>query len=128
MVATKMANVIAFALFCVGGNPITGPDFFFPIHDDLFRAPLLKIPFILILIFFSGTRGWIIKVDGGVPPHVARGDFAELRCEYHLAPRHALYALKWYKDGKEFYRFIPMDDVRTQTFPMPGINVDVSRI
>lgn len=38
----------------------------------------------------------------------------------------ALYAVKWYKDGHEFYRYVPRDSPPVQIFPREGINVDVS--
>ena len=37
-----------------------------------------------------------------------------------------LYSIKWYRNGHEFYRFIPSDEPRTTVFNGDGINVDVS--
>ena len=38
-----------------------------------------------------------------------------------------LYSVKWYKDGNEFYRYIPGDrDQRVTVFRLPGVKVDVS--
>ncbi|XP_055902067.1 uncharacterized protein LOC129938486 [Eupeodes corollae] len=35
----------------------------------------------------------------------------------------ALYAVKWYKDNEEFYRFVPKSDPQKQSFPVDGIRV-----
>jgi hypothetical protein len=37
-----------------------------------------------------------------------------------------LYSIKWYRNGQEFYRFIPSDEPKTTVFNGDGINVDVS--
>uniref|UniRef100_A0A182KAB1 Ig-like domain-containing protein n=1 Tax=Anopheles christyi TaxID=43041 RepID=A0A182KAB1_9DIPT len=37
----------------------------------------------------------------------------------------ALYSVKWYKDGREFYRYVPRDDPPQRTFPVEGITVNV---
>jgi hypothetical protein len=36
-----------------------------------------------------------------------------------------LYSVKWYKDGNEFYRYVPRDMPPAQVFPLPGVTVDV---
>lgn len=38
-----------------------------------------------------------------------------------------LYSVKWYKDGHEFYRYLPSNFPPALVFRMPGISVDVSR-
>ena len=61
-----------------------------------------------------------------VPHHRARGQNATLLCEYQTRPN-SLYSLKWYKDEKEFYRFLPWNQATdTQVFDLPGVKVDVS--
>ena len=37
-----------------------------------------------------------------------------------------LYSIKWYRNGNEFYRYIPSDTPDTTVFNGNGINVDVS--
>ena len=37
-----------------------------------------------------------------------------------------LYSVKWYRNGKEFYRHIPSDNPTTAVFRQPGLYVDVS--
>lgn len=41
-------------------------------------------------------------------------------------PLEALYAVKWYKDDKEFFHFIANDWPQKFTFPLDGVHVDVS--
>ena len=60
-----------------------------------------------------------------VPKHTIRGHAVKLECHYDMEGE-ALYSVKWYKDGREFYRFVPRDDPPGSVFPQPGIAVDVS--
>jgi len=57
--------------------------------------------------------------------YVIKGSVAQLECLYDLDGE-ALYSVKWYKDGNEFYRYVPRDMPPAQTFLLPGVNVDVS--
>ncbi|XP_066978353.1 uncharacterized protein [Macrobrachium rosenbergii] len=53
--------------------------------------------------YSSGVR---IK-DLDVPSVALEGDEVHLRCDYEDEGGSSLYTLKWYKDGKEFYRHQP---------------------
>ncbi|XP_046383019.1 uncharacterized protein LOC124153728 isoform X1 [Ischnura elegans] len=59
------------------------------------------------------------------PGAVAVGETAALECQYDLEGAE-LYAVKWYKGKKEFYRYLPKEKPPTKVFPLPGINVDLS--
>ena len=48
-----------------------------------------------------------------------------LECLYDMEGD-ALYSVKWYRNGKEFYRHIPSDSPPTAVFSQPGLLVDVS--
>ena len=48
-----------------------------------------------------------------------------LTCQFDLA-QDRLYSVKWYKAGREFYRFVPAENPRKQDFPFTGVTVDVS--
>lgn len=39
----------------------------------------------------------------------------------------ALYSVKWYKDGYEFYRYVPRDHPPAQVFDQNGVYVNVRR-
>lgn len=38
----------------------------------------------------------------------------------------SLYSVRWYFESEEFYRFVPKEAPPARTFPVSGINVDVS--
>ena len=63
-----------------------------------------------------------------VPSYKFIGDEAILSCYYDLEGEE-LYSVKWYKDGNEFYRFIPGErDQQVTVFALPGVKVDVRMI
>ncbi|XP_023031231.1 uncharacterized protein LOC6641605 [Drosophila willistoni] len=63
-------------------------------------------------------------VEVRIPNYVIKGSAAQLECMYELDGE-ALYSVKWYKDGNEFYRYVPRDMPPAQTFLLPGVNVDL---
>ncbi|GBP07561.1 hypothetical protein EVAR_74146_1 [Eumeta japonica] len=60
-----------------------------------------------------------------VPSHVPLGTRAQLSCRWQLGPADVLYSVKWYKDGKEFFRHVPGDLEPRRKFPLPGVDVEV---
>ena len=80
---------------------------------------------------FSGV-GAVQITDLNVPREVLAGDEVRLRCNYNSEDGSALYSLKWYKDNKEFYRYVPSNPdsktnkCATRTHTMFGLNIDVS--
>lgn len=40
----------------------------------------------------------------------------------------SLYSVRWYFESEEFYRFVPKEAPPARTFPVSGINVDVSEM
>ena len=65
----------------------------------------------------------LFKVD--VPAEAVVGTSATLRCRYDLEGD-TLYSVKWYKNGKEFFRFVLKDSPPSQIFPLEGIRVNVN--
>nr|CAD7402020.1 unnamed protein product [Timema cristinae] len=63
-------------------------------------------------------------VEVRIPVHAVRGQDPRLECHFDLQGE-ALYSVKWYKDGNEFYRFVPRDMPPAQLFPLPGVAVDI---
>ncbi len=60
-----------------------------------------------------------------VPSEVVVGQSATLQCRYDLEGE-MLYSVKWYKNGREFFRIVPNDTPPSQIFPVEGIRVNVS--
>ncbi|XP_069947833.1 uncharacterized protein [Cherax quadricarinatus] len=60
-----------------------------------------------------------------VPVYKFRGEDAELKCRYDRGTD-PLYSVKWYKDDREFYRYLFKMQSPKTTFSTPGVNVDVS--
>jgi hypothetical protein len=77
-------------------------------------------------MFLGGSVTWSIHLEHvEIPGVVAVGESPTLVCDVDLEPGE-LYSVKWYKDNDEFYRFMPKREPNTQTYPVEGINVDVS--
>lgn len=70
------------------------------------------------------THGLRLK-EVRIPNHTVRDACAHLECQYDLDGE-SLYSVKWYKDGNEFYRYVPRDMPPAQVFALPGVTVDVS--
>lgn len=76
-----------------------------------------------VLLFYLG---WIGVTNGLrmlqliVPKHVVLGDTIRLECNFNL-DKEKLYSVKWYKDGNEFYRFVPEEKPPAMSFNLPGV-------
>lgn len=75
----------------------------------------------VILVAVSGRT----EVRVLVPPVVRRGSTVTLLCLHNLTADD-LYSVKWYRGTYEFYRFVPKERPAASTFPLPGLEVDVS--
>lgn len=80
---------------------------------------------IRLFCLFSDAYG-LTLIEVRIPNHMVRDQSARLECHFDLDGE-VLYSVKWYKDGNEFYRFIPRDMPPVQVFPLPGVTVDVSK-
>ncbi|KAF0765087.1 Uncharacterized protein FWK35_00020284 [Aphis craccivora] len=59
-----------------------------------------------------------------IEKHTLVGNSTRLECKYDLQGE-KLYTVKWYKDGNEFYRFLPGESPEIQVFDVTGVHVDV---
>ncbi|XP_042879159.1 cell adhesion molecule 2-like isoform X1 [Penaeus japonicus] len=83
------------------------------------------LPLVALCCLVNG--GWAMKwVRFSVPTWASRGDDVRLTCDYDLEGER-LYSVKWYKAGREFYRYVPGDWPSQQAFSLHGVQVDVSR-
>lgn len=69
----------------------------------------------------SGLREVRVKI----PTAVKKGGSAVLNCWYDTEGD-PLYAVKWYKVGREFYRYAPNETPVVKTFPIGNLTVKVS--
>ena len=60
-----------------------------------------------------------------LPSHGLLGEDLSFECSFDMEGD-KLYSVKWYRNGKEFYRHIPTDNPPTGVFPQPGLWIDVS--
>ncbi|XP_052851323.1 uncharacterized protein LOC128261586 isoform X2 [Drosophila gunungcola] len=84
---------------------------------------------LLAALFFIGTLkdfsvAGLKLTEVRIPKYVIKDSPAQLECLYDLDGE-ALYSVKWYKDGNEFYRYVPRDMPPAQTFLLPGVIVDL---
>jgi len=87
-------------------------------------GPLMRLLGLLTLILPVCES--IILRNVGVPSYAIQGKEAVLSCDYDLEGQQ-LYAVKWYKNGLEFYRFLPSSAKATTIYARPGVNVDPKR-
>ena len=81
----------------------------------------------LLFTLFTGKVATGIRLHNvDIPPHAIRGQNARLTCKYDMEGD-KLYSIKWYRNGHEFYRYIPSDNPSTTIFNGNGINVDKSQ-
>ncbi|XP_066946263.1 uncharacterized protein [Macrobrachium rosenbergii] len=83
---------------------------------------LLILSLFLHCLTVSGEDG-ITVTSIEIPPYVERGDDVTLNCCYNLS-NYKLYSIKWYRNDKEFFRYITEDDPPKKIFSIPGIDVN----
>ena len=80
----------------------------------------------IIIVFITGVVG-LKHVRVHVPMAVKEGETALLLCFFDLEGD-ALYSVKWYKGGREIFRYIPRETPSIKIFPIPGLeelNIEV---
>lgn len=81
--------------------------------------------FFLFLFYFTDFILSLRLTEVRIPNHTVRNSTARLECHYDMDGED-LYSVKWYKDGHEFYRYVPRNMPPALVFPLPGVRVDVS--
>ncbi|XP_030383277.1 uncharacterized protein LOC115630762 [Scaptodrosophila lebanonensis] len=89
----------------------------------MFHCLTLLGPLFVVGVLKDFTAG-LRLVEVRIPNYVIKGSATQLECLYNLDGE-ALYSVKWYKDGNEFYRYVPRDMPPAQTFLLPGVAVDL---
>lgn len=63
-------------------------------------------------------------IEVRVPNYTVKDNVVKLECHYNMDDE-KLYSVKWYKDGHEFYRYLPRDHPPATLFSQNGVTVDV---
>ena len=80
---------------------------------------------ILTLVFLGAGSSQLLHISS--PPHLQLGGRARLECfTTPDADNMTLYSTTWFKDGQEFYRFMPSVLPHAEVFSVPGISIDVN--
>ncbi|KAK4874770.1 hypothetical protein RN001_014130 [Aquatica leii] len=80
-----------------------------------------KLILVVYLLLHEGVFA-LRDVKLTIPAAVERGKQAKLRCNYDMEGD-PLYAVKWYKSDREFFRYTPLDIPPFKQFSTPYINV-----
>ncbi|XP_050424238.1 uncharacterized protein LOC126835600 [Adelges cooleyi] len=83
--------------------------------------------FALLTLFNRGILVISVKLlDVRINNHTLLGSSTTLTCIYDLEGE-TLYAVKWYKDGDEFFRYLPKNKPEIQVFEQRGIYIDIDK-
>ncbi|RZF44486.1 hypothetical protein LSTR_LSTR002259 [Laodelphax striatellus] len=93
--------------------------------DYFYRGARLLTRLLIVCLWTQGASG-LRLTEVRIAHHTVRGNATVLECEFDLQGE-TLYSVKWYKDGNEFYRYVPRDNPPAQVFPLPGVHVDVDK-
>ena len=64
-------------------------------------------------------------VGVSAPPQLILGQSATLECNFDLEGSR-LYSVKWYKNGEEFYRYMPAMERQYDVFRVQGVHIDLA--
>ncbi|XP_046145056.1 uncharacterized protein LOC114880254 isoform X1 [Osmia bicornis bicornis] len=82
-----------------------------------------RVGLLLICMLAEDTEA-LRMLELVVPQYVVRGQNIRLECNFNLDGE-ALYSVKWYKDGNEFYRYVPQDRPPVLVFQLPGVTANI---
>ncbi|XP_059475215.1 uncharacterized protein LOC132196516 [Neocloeon triangulifer] len=82
---------------------------------------LALVAFSVHIFVVGGLKDVRVISPGGVPV----GESIKLECHFDTEGD-KLYAVKWYKGKKEFYRYLPKDNPPGKVFPSSGVNVNLT--
>ncbi|XP_050497978.1 uncharacterized protein LOC114337066 isoform X1 [Diabrotica virgifera virgifera] len=74
----------------------------------------------------SASNNGLKWVRVNVPQYRIPGETAMLQCDFDLG-NDTLYAVKWYKEHEEFYRFVPKSRPQANSYEVEGVHVDMSK-
>ena len=77
-------------------------------------------------LFFLGVNSLQIT-EFSVPIAVKVGENHQLSCQYQLSSNETLYFLRWYKDGNEFFRYMPKETPAQRVYNVSGVRIKVNQ-
>ncbi|CAG9860915.1 unnamed protein product [Phyllotreta striolata] len=78
---------------------------------------------ILLLLYFASYSGALRLTSMSAPNIADVRDKMELDCHFDMG-NEELYAVKWYKDDQEFFRYMPKGQQQMMSFPVPGVKLE----
>ncbi|XP_071439713.1 uncharacterized protein [Hetaerina americana] len=78
------------------------------------------------LLSLLGLAQGLRNVRLSMPPAIKRDSTTLIVCHYDLEGD-SLYTVKWYKGGREFFRYTPKEDPPIKIFPIHGLHLDRKR-
>ncbi|CAG9854490.1 unnamed protein product [Phyllotreta striolata] len=87
---------------------------------------LVCCQFLTGLVWTLSSGGGLKWVRVNVPQYRVPGETALLQCDFDLG-NDTLYAVKWYKEHEEFYRFVPKARPQANSYEVDGVHVDLSK-
>ncbi|CRL02789.1 CLUMA_CG015870, isoform A [Clunio marinus] len=91
---------------------------------DVYCRSSYSFALLLLVVFIQDFTESLRLTEVRIPNHVIRNNSVRLECHFDMNGE-ALYSVKWYKDGCEFYRYVPRDHPPAQVFELNGVNVDL---
>ncbi len=93
------------------------------------RLKMMALVPVLMITMLDVANALKIQ-DVTFPEYAMLGQTVTLVCDYRLDDKEFVDSVKWYKDGKEFYRILPnapREQDRTRVFKHSGINLDMKK-
>jgi len=87
--------------------------------------PDLVLPVTLFLLSGLPGTGSLVMLGVSAPPQLILGQSASLDCNFDLEGS-KLYSVKWYKNGEEFFRYMPAMERQYDVFDVSGVNIDLA--
>merc|ERR1719312_835517 len=84
---------------------------------------IYQITQVLFIFQCNSLANGLMFTEAVIPSYAVVGEPVTLACSYQLEGD-TLYSVKWFRDGQEFYRYIPSDNPHTRVFTYSGLNIN----
>ena len=81
--------------------------------------------FLIVFCFHLPVIDSLSNLSVRIPEYIQKSHTADLTCSFNLGGD-KLYSVKWYKGRHEFYRYMPNEVPIIKTFPVKGMEINVS--